>query len=145
MLFFLFYVYFLIFFFFFFFQAEDGIRDRDVTGVQTCALPICPGLDGEEDREKDQGADEGGNRRRVAPALLRGADEPVDQRDHAGRRGERPTDVELARLSLRLGDVEGRDQGEQDADGHVDEQHPPPRQPRGQHAAGQQADGGARH
>src|SRR5437667_9075763 len=33
-----FYVYFL--FFFFFFQAEDGIRDRDVTGVQTCALPI---------------------------------------------------------------------------------------------------------
>ena len=26
----------------FFFQAEDGIRDRDVTGVQTCALPIYP-------------------------------------------------------------------------------------------------------
>src|SRR5436305_7102875 len=32
--------------FFFFFQAEDGIRDADVTGVQTCALPISllPGL-----------------------------------------------------------------------------------------------------
>src|SRR5260221_10000578 len=28
------------FFFFFFFQAEDGIRDHCVTGVQTCALPI---------------------------------------------------------------------------------------------------------
>src|SRR5579875_4079349 len=28
-------------FFFFFFQAEDGIRDHCVTGVQTCALPIC--------------------------------------------------------------------------------------------------------
>src|SRR5580700_7917250 len=28
-------------FFFFFFQAEDGIRDLYVTGVQTCALPIC--------------------------------------------------------------------------------------------------------
>src|SRR6266516_7260846 len=27
-------------FFFFFFQADDGIRDRTVTGVQTCALPI---------------------------------------------------------------------------------------------------------
>ena len=26
--------------FFFFFQAEDGIRDIGVTGVQTCALPI---------------------------------------------------------------------------------------------------------
>src|SRR5207245_5873748 len=25
-----------------FFQAEDGIRDATVTGVQTCALPICP-------------------------------------------------------------------------------------------------------
>src|SRR5690606_41141756 len=28
--------------FFFFFQAEDGIRDFHVTGVQTCALPIYP-------------------------------------------------------------------------------------------------------
>src|SRR6266566_7721565 len=28
-------------FFFFFFQAEDGIRDYKVTGVQTCALPIA--------------------------------------------------------------------------------------------------------
>src|SRR5204862_3126305 len=27
---------------FFFFQAEDGIRDLYVTGVQTCALPILP-------------------------------------------------------------------------------------------------------
>src|SRR5260221_5007744 len=27
---------------FFFFQAEDGIRDHCVTGVQTCALPISP-------------------------------------------------------------------------------------------------------
>src|SRR6266542_1014806 len=29
--------------FFFFFQAEDGIRDATVTGVQTCALPIFRG------------------------------------------------------------------------------------------------------
>src|SRR5438874_13712505 len=40
--------------FFFFFQAEDGIRDLYVTGVQTCALPIWParrpprGPDGEK-------------------------------------------------------------------------------------------------
>src|SRR5688572_31695688 len=37
-------------FVFFFFQAEDGIRDLTVTGVQTCALPIylieeCAGLE----------------------------------------------------------------------------------------------------
>src|SRR5207249_7817063 len=31
--------------FFFFFQAEDGIRDRNVTGVQTCALPISKAED----------------------------------------------------------------------------------------------------
>src|SRR3712207_7387321 len=32
-------------YFFFFFQAEDGIRDIGVTGVQTCALPIfCRGV-----------------------------------------------------------------------------------------------------
>src|SRR2546423_9903831 len=30
---------------FFFFQAEDGIRDKLVTGVQTCALPIWPAVD----------------------------------------------------------------------------------------------------
>src|SRR5436305_6381996 len=48
---------------FFFFQAEDGIRDADVTGVQTCALPISkpappatpvePPLVLEEQAEKD--------------------------------------------------------------------------------------------
>src|SRR2546427_4405856 len=32
----------LLFCLFFFFQAEDGIRDLTVTGVQTCALPIWP-------------------------------------------------------------------------------------------------------
>src|SRR6266496_4922210 len=31
--------------FFFFFQAEDGIRDLYVTGVQTCALPILQALE----------------------------------------------------------------------------------------------------
>src|SRR5207248_6048046 len=45
---FLFYIFFFLFYFFFcfffFFQAEDGIRDRTVTGVQTCALPILPAM-----------------------------------------------------------------------------------------------------
>src|SRR5437773_3043627 len=43
---FVFFVMLTLFGFFFFFQAEDGIRDRDVTGVQTCALPICTGVTG---------------------------------------------------------------------------------------------------
>src|SRR5260370_1835413 len=37
--------------FFFFFQAEDGIRDSSVTGVQTCALPICECRGVEDDAE----------------------------------------------------------------------------------------------
>ena len=47
--FFFFFFFFYFFFFFgcfFFFQAEDGIRDRDVTGVQTCALPISATSEG---------------------------------------------------------------------------------------------------
>src|SRR2546429_3071140 len=36
--------------FFFFFQAEDGIRDVAVTGVQTCALPICCSWEAATDR-----------------------------------------------------------------------------------------------
>src|SRR5699024_12220421 len=35
----------MVIFSFFFFQAEDGIRDRNVTGVQTCALPISEPVD----------------------------------------------------------------------------------------------------
>ena len=38
--FFFFFLFFFFYFFFFFFQAEDGIRDTSVTGVQTCALPV---------------------------------------------------------------------------------------------------------
>src|SRR5712664_578235 len=38
-------------YFFFFFQAEDGIRDLIVTGVQTCALPILPRRSGSELRQ----------------------------------------------------------------------------------------------
>src|SRR5687767_5376685 len=37
---FFFLIFYFIYFFFFFFQAEDGIRDKLVTGVQTCALAI---------------------------------------------------------------------------------------------------------
>src|SRR6266511_2842381 len=42
--FFFFFIYLTSFIFFFFFQAEDGIRDFHVTGVQTCALPISVGV-----------------------------------------------------------------------------------------------------
>src|SRR5277367_3046838 len=63
----------------FFFQAEDGIRDRDVTGVQTCALPISgaerllahAGADAKDQEEGEKQAERGGglNPRRVVAAL----------------------------------------------------------------------------
>src|SRR2546427_7641523 len=37
--------------FFFFFQAEDGIRDLTVTGVQTCALPISDSAVGRTEKD----------------------------------------------------------------------------------------------
>src|SRR5437879_11963926 len=46
-------------FFLFFFQAEDGIRDTSVTGVQTCALPISL-------RRREPGP---GRHRRLAPRV----------------------------------------------------------------------------
>src|SRR2546421_9330315 len=53
-------------FIFFFFQAEDGIRDLIVTGVQTCALPIYPDLKPEVSTEWEVGTEIGGFRDRAA-------------------------------------------------------------------------------
>src|SRR5256885_13005686 len=50
---------------FFFFQAEDGIRDYKVTGVQTCALPIFPRRQQREQRRGDRRHAAGGDQRRL--------------------------------------------------------------------------------
>src|SRR5207249_9054177 len=55
----------------FFFQAEDGIRDRNVTGVQTCALPISPL------RPSEAWVDELHAALRAAPADARAARPPM--------------------------------------------------------------------
>src|SRR6266481_7239418 len=52
-------------FVFFFFQAEDGIRDGTVTGVQTCALPISGGL------QAAFTVSQGGSLAGIAPASAR--------------------------------------------------------------------------
>src|SRR3982075_2823705 len=49
--------------FFFFFQAEDGIRDAPVTGVQTCALPIYRHLFGKPVCKRDAGGEVGWGKR----------------------------------------------------------------------------------
>src|SRR5437773_7839179 len=84
--------------FFFFFQAEDGIRDRDVTGVQTCALPILPRRTVRElclwlgDRQRFLGAQR--SARSAGP--LRGADAGP-----GGRRRGGPAARQIGRASCR--------------------------------------------
>src|SRR2546430_8751222 len=57
---------------FFFFQAEDGIRDLTVTGVQTCALPICSicgAADGADPQRGAGAGDRGGDLGRATGGL----------------------------------------------------------------------------
>src|SRR5207244_6740778 len=61
---------FFVVFFFFFFQAEDGIRDDLVTGVQTCALPILLAFRRKRILAALQGA--GGRGRRALPRVRPG-------------------------------------------------------------------------
>src|SRR5207248_6926698 len=68
----------------FFFQAEDGIRDRTVTGVQTCALPIF-----------DVGVDQ---------AFLR-----LERRRYRDRRGIRAAAAEGGDVSLLVDPLESGD------------------------------------
>src|SRR2546430_4008940 len=85
----------LSFHFFFFFQAEDGIRDLTVTGVQTCALPICRRQrSGGQARRGHAPGGAGGGRapahlqsasRRLAHDALHGAPVARDPRHEIGR------------------------------------------------------------
>src|SRR5205085_7547251 len=72
------------FFFFFFFQAEDGIRDLTVTGVQTCALPIwCRGATGRAvDDLRRPGDDLPLGQGAQGPGVPAVREEPDDHRAH---------------------------------------------------------------
>src|SRR3989441_11408211 len=94
------------FFFFFFFQAEDGIRDKLVTGVQTCALPISPNA-----HERGASGHSGPHPRfrnaqrprvhvhwvlhiHLRPERPRGADEERQRRGH--RATENPSHIQIS-------------------------------------------------
>src|SRR5215813_8375473 len=95
-------------FFFFFFQAEDGIRDADVTGVQTCALPISLILDGFEVLDGEPGVGTHSaypspvKDRDVSPHML----DPTVGRDGEQNRGVLAhTTGHRCERSLRVGDM----------------------------------------
>src|SRR5437868_13851971 len=73
----------------FFFQAEDGIRDRNVTGVQTCALPIFA-----------YGRANGGPARRGTDPRRRRTAARSD-RDAAARRRRERDGAQIGRASCR--------------------------------------------
>src|ERR1019366_1034530 len=79
---------------FFFFQAEAGIRDWSVTGVQTCALPICMHelVEGVEKRRE-------GRRRKVAQRGQR----QLEQREFVLRAERAQRRLELAERAARIG------------------------------------------
>src|SRR6185369_17739316 len=116
-------------FFFFFFQAEDGIRDSSVTGVQTCALPISLALACRADHDAIAGDGDRGAEVDRAPRAgleLRARDRPdavgaalenvgrpdvavvegrADDRGRAGqahRRAERVVERRVGRVGLQL-------------------------------------------
>src|SRR5690349_23807981 len=81
-------LFFCLCFFFFFFQAEDGIRDLYVTGVQTCALPISQTCDRSRGSFACRSAESSTRvRGRGGPPVCRDARMRVDQcrRRNAGR------------------------------------------------------------
>src|SRR6185437_9812738 len=65
-----------IYLLFFFFQAEDGIRDKLVTGVQTCALPIFLGLAACGDEETTPAPDPAEPKEEMAPGPTVDTDHP---------------------------------------------------------------------
>src|SRR5699024_12142612 len=66
------------------FQAEDGIRDRNVTGVQTCALPICTKTLERQNNQRDGLLDQLGNN--ISDQARSGNIDPVIGRDKEVKR-----------------------------------------------------------
>src|SRR5438105_12845903 len=99
-------VFFVCFYFlFFFFQAEDGIRDPLVTGVQTCALPISARNGGSRDPQwsRLRGGRPGPPARRalgwLADARCPRAPAPVEALAPAPRRADEPSGSRVAGLA----------------------------------------------
>src|SRR5438067_4634915 len=65
----------------FFFQAEDGIRDRNVTGVQTCALPISCRLQ----RDRERAADGKQQHKGLSTSLAQEADQRRSEERRVGK------------------------------------------------------------
>ncbi len=108
--------------------------------VERCDRLLGPQFGGHEGGEQCRAGHERGDGDRIAPSGGGRPHEPVDQGGHPEGRGDRPGEIEPTGSTFGLGQVARGQTDQDDADGHVDEQSPPPRDPGGQHAAQHQAD-----
>src|SRR5690349_24183844 len=95
--------------FFFFFQAEDGIRDLYVTGVQTCALPIWPGrwllrFNGQTGRDKS-----GGQSAHIHGPLIAGGGPRLGQARVSPNQIGRASCRERVKISVVAGSLKKKD------------------------------------
>src|SRR2546430_6132680 len=106
----------------FFFQAEDGIRDLTVTGVQTCALPICAAILVVEHAHAPPLASRGRAKLAVVlDAALLGEQAPPVARDH------QPGRHVMQREHLEQADAVGRARGSRDGEDDRELVHQRPR------------------
>src|SRR5256885_11845013 len=102
---------------FFFFQAEDGIRDYKVTGVQTCALPISQGGVAAGVRRVEATTGEGAlawvqameDERHFVEGFYQASGEALKEKLKAEREEKRALEKELARLKSKLAASQGDD------------------------------------
>src|SRR5207245_4969037 len=85
----------------FFFQAEDGIRDATVTGVQTCALPIWRGLHCRGHRRRHLAGFENRLSRRRNAFLAADGAARWRHRLHRGHRRDLESYEQIGRVSCR--------------------------------------------
>src|SRR5256886_12088017 len=87
---------------FFFLQAEDGIRDLTVTGVQTCALPISLDLRGDEAEVRSLDGSEDVDHRRSVVVAHHGRGDAAVKAGKVGEQLRGPAAVAGDRKSTRL-------------------------------------------
>src|SRR5438309_1325458 len=98
-----------IVFIFFFFQAEDGIRDGTVTGVQTCALPIWPGTGARRRHRRPESVEDAAGRNAGAIRRRGGRRDRPDRGSRVDHRPRLRAAVEHARPERgRGGEAPGR-------------------------------------
>ncbi len=119
--------------------APVAVGEHPQRGKRLGAAPL-------QQHERGQGGSAGGEGPGgpdVGPAVVSGPGQAEDDQAEPGAGGNRSGQVKPEGLALRGGDEPGGQRGDDGGDGHVDEEHPPPRHRLDQDPAEEEAGGGA--